>query len=247
MTRLNFGVSASSFAANMALRQNALDHLEIHPQAARVALESFYVDDGLMGADTVSDAIHLRREMQQFFEMGCFKLCKWKANERDVLANIPENLKDRRTKQEIHQDEYNNVLGVEWNVVSDCFRLVISTSGINKKLLTKRVLVSNIARLFDVLGWCSPSIILMKILFQRLWEQNLEWDEPVPERIQSSWKRWHKELPLLKEFCVAHPYFPKDVVIKDVQLHGFCDASEVAYSGVVYLRAADDQNNIMWP
>ena len=56
----------------MALRQNALDHLKTYPQEARTALESFYVDDGLMGADTVSEAIHLRREMQQ--------LSKWDAS-----------------------------------------------------------------------------------------------------------------------------------------------------------------------
>ena len=30
MTRLTFGLSASSYAANMALRQNALDHSESH-------------------------------------------------------------------------------------------------------------------------------------------------------------------------------------------------------------------------
>ena len=72
----------------------------------------------------------------------------------------------------------------------------------------------------------------------------MEWDEPVPVRIQSSWKRWNKELMLLKEFCVARPYFPEDVVINDVQLHGFCDASEVTYSRVVYPRATDDQNNV---
>ena len=29
-----------------------------------------------------------------------------------------------------------------------------------------------------------------------------------------------------------------------MQLHGFCDASEVAYSGVVYIRAVDDQGKI---
>ena len=72
----------------------------------------------------------------------------------------------------------------------------------------------------------------------------LEWDEPVPERIKLAWKRWNKELPLLKEFCVARPYFPKDIDINDVQLHGFCNTSEVEYSGVVYLRPMDDRNNI---
>ena len=114
-----------------------------------MTLESFYTDDGLMGANTVSEAIHLRREMQKLFEMGCFKLRKWKATKRDVLASIPEDLKDHRRKQEIHnQDEYTKVLGVEWNVVSDCFRPVISTSEINEEPLTKQVLVSNIAHLF---------------------------------------------------------------------------------------------------
>ena len=98
-----------------------------------------------MGADTVSEAIRLRKEMQQLFEMGCFKLSKWKANEKDVLASIPEELKDREMKQEIHhQDEYTKVLGVEWNVVSDCFHPVISTCEV-KEPLTKRVLVTNIA------------------------------------------------------------------------------------------------------
>ena len=141
----------------MALRKNALDHLETHPQEACTALELFYVDDSLMGADTVSEAIRLRREMQQLFQIGCFKLRKWKANERDVLASIPEDLRENKTKQEIHhQDEYTKVLGVEWNAVADCFRPVISTSEINEEPLTKRVLVFNIAHVFDVLGWCSP-------------------------------------------------------------------------------------------
>ena len=31
MTRVTFGVSASSFAANMAMKQNALEHMDTHP------------------------------------------------------------------------------------------------------------------------------------------------------------------------------------------------------------------------
>ena len=81
----------------------------------------------------------------------------------------------------------------------------------------------------------------MKILLQRLCEYCLEWDEPVPKDIQRVWMRWYKELPLLKEFSVARPYFPKEVTMSDVQWHGFCDASEVAYSGIVYIRAIADQ------
>ena len=74
MTRLTFGVSASSLSANMVLRQNALEHLETHPQAARVALDCFYVDDGLMGADSIDEAIQLRREQHDLFDQGGFKI-----------------------------------------------------------------------------------------------------------------------------------------------------------------------------
>ena len=63
MTQLTFGVSAASYAANMALRQNALDHSGSHRQAAQAALKSFYVDDGLLGADTDHGAVRLRREL----------------------------------------------------------------------------------------------------------------------------------------------------------------------------------------
>ena len=59
MTRVTFGVSASSFAANMSVKQNAADLAHKYPLAAR-AVESFYVDDGLTGADSTEKAVELQ-------------------------------------------------------------------------------------------------------------------------------------------------------------------------------------------
>ena len=42
-----------------------------------------------------------------------------------------------------------------------------------------------------------------------------------------------KRASLLKEFCVTRHYFLKDVFIKDIQLHGFCNASDIVYFGIV--------------
>ena len=72
MTLLTFGVCVSSFAANMALRQNAISHSKSHPQAAQAVLESFYVDDELTSAGSVHKAIKLRTKLQDLFELGCF-------------------------------------------------------------------------------------------------------------------------------------------------------------------------------
>ena len=63
MTRITFVVSASPFGANMAVRQNAIDHISVFPLAAEPVLTSFYVDDGLTGADSIDEAISLQKQL----------------------------------------------------------------------------------------------------------------------------------------------------------------------------------------
>ena len=64
MTRVTFGVSSSSFVANMSVKQNAIDFAHKYPIASRVVNESFYVDDYLTGADSVEESIELQRQLQ---------------------------------------------------------------------------------------------------------------------------------------------------------------------------------------
>lgn len=87
MTRVTFGVSASSFAANMAVKQNALDYATEYPHAVKVVEDSFYVDDCLTGADSIPDAIALQAELHSLFSKGGFLLRKWNCSESDVLKN----------------------------------------------------------------------------------------------------------------------------------------------------------------
>ena len=63
MTRITFGVSASSFAANMLVKQHACDFSARYPLAAQTVEKSFFVDDCLTGPDTVQDAIELQRQL----------------------------------------------------------------------------------------------------------------------------------------------------------------------------------------
>ena len=66
MTRVTFGVSASSFAANMAVKQSAHDNIAEYPQAAETVEKSFYVDDTLTGVDTVTAAMELQNNFRNF-------------------------------------------------------------------------------------------------------------------------------------------------------------------------------------
>ena len=64
MTRVTFGISASSFVANMSLKQNALDFALEYPRAVSAVKKSFYINDGLTGDDS-KEAIQLQKQLQQ--------------------------------------------------------------------------------------------------------------------------------------------------------------------------------------
>ena len=94
MTRVTFGVSASPLAANMAVKQNAKDLAMQNLLATKAVSRSFYVDDCLSGADTVSSAMEMQLQLQQLFKRGGFLLRKWDSNEKAVLEHIPPDLRD---------------------------------------------------------------------------------------------------------------------------------------------------------
>ena len=92
MTRVTFGVSASSFAANMAVKQNATDHADDFPLAEEVVDKSFYVDDCLTGASDSNSALHLQQQLTKLLSCGGFVLRKWNSNDPSILKESPEDL-----------------------------------------------------------------------------------------------------------------------------------------------------------
>ena len=221
MTRVTFGVAASSYAANMAVKQNAADFSLEFPAAAKAVDESFYVDDGLIGADSVEQAIDLWHQLQEMFERGGFTLRKWNCNNPAVLEVIPDELKGTESLCTLPGDGgYTKTLGVEWNTVMDHFRLKVAELPPLDNI-TKRLLVSDIAKTFDVLGWFSPCTVKMKILFQRLWEMKVNWDDEVPESVRESWLKWRSELGLLSTKYVPRCYHDKKTSVSSMELQWF--------------------------
>ena len=90
MTRVTFGVSASSFLANMCVKQNASDLAHKFPLAVEAVEKSFYVD-GLTGADDIQMAMKLQKELHNLFDHGGFLLHKLNPNEPSVLQQFIHN------------------------------------------------------------------------------------------------------------------------------------------------------------
>ena len=79
----------------MGLKQNALNLTQEYPHTAQVALDYFYVDDGLVGAESVDEASSLRDELQCLFAAGGFTLRKLKTTNKTAQENILLHLRDQ--------------------------------------------------------------------------------------------------------------------------------------------------------
>ena len=132
------------------------------------------MDDGLTEADSIKEAVHIQKQVHQIFSCAGFTLRRWKTNEPDVLTHVAQKLKDQQPSQAIEGEEtFPKVLGLEWNANLDAFHPTVANCALLMKGATNRSLLSNFARVYDVFEWCSPSVIKLKILMQRLWEERL--------------------------------------------------------------------------
>jgi hypothetical protein len=97
------------------------------------------------------------------------------------------------------------VLGVKWVTNEDCF----GYDGIQipeDMVVTKRIVLSTLARIFDPLGFIAPVVMTGKILFQKLWELGLNWDEEIPETLCRKYKNWINGLQQLKTLYIHRQY-----------------------------------------
>ena len=234
MTRVTFGVSASPFLAVRTLQQTADEHGEEYPKATQ--RHSFYVDDFLGGADSPEDAVMLFQQIREILQKGGFHLRKWRTSSTEVLSHIPQDLQESnpvKRSTAINNLTQSKALGLLWDSQSDVMSPTISNDHISSP--TKRGLTSSIFKTYDILGWISPTILQMKLLIQELWKSGKGWDDAVPESTLLTYQTWKEELPMLARKTLPRCYTRKGY--DTVTLHGFADASMVAYGAVVYCRA----------
>lgn len=124
-------------------------------------------------------------------------------------------------------------LGIQWNPVTDTFAFKIDFP-VGSAQPTKRQFLSDAARLYDPLGWLAPSVILVKIMFQRCWELKLDWDDRLPPPLVDDWPQLCRSFEQLREMRIDR--WVHTVSTSAVELHGFCDSSIHAYAAAVYLR-----------
>ncbi|XP_043604779.1 uncharacterized protein LOC122577510 [Bombus pyrosoma] len=157
--------------------------------------------------------------------------------------SILQGLSDQDTSRRLQLGESQTLktLGIFWDSREDAILYSVEANA-NISRVTKRSISSVIARIYDPLGLLAPVIVRAKILLQRVWSLKVDWDESLPADLHSERDRYYAQLPLLNEIL-----FPRKTTIKaaiEIELHGFCDASEKAYGACVYLRSLDPHGRI---
>ena len=161
------------------------------------------------------------------------------------MNSIPQEIRSTQPTSKLgDSDHFVKTLGMEYNSSQDCFRFSSADLSIDPSHLTKRSVLSDSAKIFDPIGLTSCVTIVVQIIFQQLWKRGIDWDEPLPPDIQRHWMNWRECLSELSNLRIPRCYTPIHCQIVDQHFVGFSVASEMAYSGVVYLRSTDTAGEV---
>lgn len=234
---VTFGTASAPFQAIRSLHHIGNEIENSQPEIAAAIKKKFYVDDFMSSADVVEEAVAERAELTHALAEYGLNITKWKSNSQSFQTCIPSD--QQENVLEI-ADGSCKALGILWKPRDDVFTFKLTLDE-PKLPLTKRKIVSEVAKLFDPLGWLAPSILLAKMTIQGLWLESLEWDEPVSDLTQNHWLNLRKLLFQCDQIKIKR-WVGLSREAKDCSIHGFSDASEKAYGAVVYLRVvhADD-------
>ena len=217
--RLSFGDKPAPDLAGWAIKLLAMENSIKHEEAAFVLKKRIYVDD--IGHSVKSDkqGETVTSDLDVVLGTGQFEIKAWNSN----CKSLDKTGKDKC-----------EILGHTWNKNEDTFQLKIR-EAIRLQTITKRAILSCIAKVWDPIGLLSPFTIQHKIQMQNLWTRGLEWDAILPEDEHTFWQNLIDSLNTVMNCQMDRSLKPVNA-IGSPQLHGFSDGGEQAYGCCVFLR-----------
>ncbi|XP_075155734.1 uncharacterized protein LOC142229085 [Haematobia irritans] len=158
LNTVTYGTSSAPYLATRCLQRLATTRMEKYPLGATILKQDFYVDDGMSGSDSLVAAKEMQSQLTSLLKEAGFKLRKWCANHRQLLQDIPQD------DQEVNLDFENasiKALGLIWSPASDQFCLRTNLQPVS--VITKRSVISDVARIYDPLGIAGPVVVAAKI------------------------------------------------------------------------------------
>lgn len=109
-----------------------------------------------------------------------------------MLENIPSTRRECKESLAFDDNESIKALDIRWFPTADYlgYKVILPETHPNP---SKRQVLADKARLFDPPGLLSPIIIKAKILLQKLWILGLEWNQPLPDDVNTLWQTYRDD------------------------------------------------------
>ncbi|KAG1929293.1 hypothetical protein F2P79_023066 [Pimephales promelas] len=176
---------------------------------------------------------------------GKFSEATFISNNKKVLATIPkQELAEVVADLDMALGEHKmeRALGVQWCISSDKFQFKVK---VKEHPFTRRGVLSTVASIFDPLGFVAPILLKGKQILQRMCQEKVGWDDPLPDDLRPHWEAWLQDLHSLSSVEIPRHYIPlaaKDV--RQCELHHFSDASVSGYGMCSYLRVVSKSEEV---
>ncbi|XP_066596243.1 uncharacterized protein [Prorops nasuta] len=239
MNSLIFGATSSSCSALYVQRRNAEEYVIEMPEAAVSIIQNSYVDDYLCSRNSLETTKKLIAEVIRINASGNFELHSWASNSSEAISIKPEYRSEVINKIALKKGPKERVLGMTWDTSNDILRFNIDSCSKALQILrqpnspTKREFLRVIMSIFDPLGLIAAFTVQGKMLLQRVWRNGIGWDESLKLRDIEKWLHWVEQLRTIQSIVVPR-CISSQKSEAPIELHVFCDASEVAYATVVY-------------
>lgn len=120
-----------------------------------------------------------------------------------------------------------------WNYGTDEFQFKVQSRK-QPDVLTKRIVTSEAARIFDPQGYVAPITVRAKMFIQQLWRVKGGWDDPLPLQLQEEWRTFCIEVKDIEQFRIPRRIGASATTLSEI--HIFCDASARACGAAAYVH-----------
>ena len=265
MTRVNMGDKPAGAISTEALYKTADMFLNESPRASQIIKNNTYVDDILdsLNVDKV-EALKVAQEVESMLLKGGFHVKYWQfsgetfTRETSELSDI-DIIKDSQSADIpiLNHDVSDpaRVLGAVWKPCEDTliYKVTLNFSRKRKGVhvgpdlqaedipkmipnsLTRRMVLSQVMRIYDPLGFLCPFTLRAKIYLRETWALKLGWDDTLPGHMHKRWTEFFCEMYDIEKLSYPRCLHPANTV-GDPWLIILSDGSDTAYGFIAYIR-----------
>ena len=243
----NFGVKPANCIATCALRNSADQFAAVYPVESEEVKQQTYIDDCLTAASDEHAALLKTQRWDEICDHASMPNKGWTYsgdNCTDIALGGDGGIE--------------KVLGLAWDPKSDSFlfraklQVKLHQGGMEEveissveelerycdSLLNRRMLLSNVQKIFDPVGLLAPILLQSKLLMRNSWcgPSPPGWDDLLPEMQAEAWMTFLTMLLSLGELRFPRSLWPEGEVIGLPILIVFSDGAALAFGTAAYIR-----------